>query len=264
MSDVLDVTDHGRVRLLTFNRPEALNAMNNALYWACADALTAAATDPGVATVVLTGRGRGFCAGQDMSEMSAAAGDGRGHGFGPFADGLAEFPKPVVAAVNGLGLGIGATMLPFCDLVLMADTARLRLPFTSLGVAPEAGSSYTFAATLGLQRAAYHLFTAEWMSADDALAGGLAWRVVPLADLLDEAMQLAQQIATMPIASLVATKELIVAARRDHVRAARAREDVVFQSLIGGPANAEAISAFFEKRAPDFTSLPDFTGLPAS
>jgi enoyl-CoA hydratase/carnithine racemase len=253
---MLDITDQGRVRVLTFNRPEALNAMNNALYWACADALTAAADDPGVAVVVLTGSGRAFCAGQDMGEMSAGAGDERGHGFPAFTDGLAEFRKPVVAAVNGLGVGIGSTMLPFCDLVVMADSARLKLPFPTLGVAPEAGSSYTFPATLGLQQAAYYLLTAEWMSAEAAVAAGLAFRVVPAESLLDATMTLAQQIAAMPIASLVATKELIVAARRDAVRAARAREDAVFARLIGGPANIEAITAFFEKRPADFTNLP--------
>ncbi len=253
---MLDITDHGRVRVLTFDRPEALNAMNNGLYWASADALAAAADDQGVAVVVLTGRGRAFCAGQDMGEMSAGADDGRGHGFPAFTDGLAEFRKPVIAAVNGLGLGIGATMLPFCDLVLMADTARLKLPFPTLGVAPEAGSSYTFPTALGLQQAAYYLLTAEWMSAEAALDAGLAFRVVPADSLLDTTMALAQQIAAMPIASLVATKELIVAARRDAVRAARAREDAVFARLIGGPANVEAITAFFEKRPPDFTNLP--------
>ncbi len=253
---MLDITDRGRVRVLTLDRPEALNAMNNGLYWACADALVAAADDPGVAVVVLTGRGRAFCAGQDMGEMSLGADDERGHGFPAFANGLAEFRKPVIAAVNGLGLGIGATMLPYCDLVVMADTARLKLPFSTLGVAPEAGASYTFPATLGWQQAAYYLLTAEWMSAEAAVAAGLAFRVVPVESLLDETIALAQQIAAMPIVSLVATKELIVAARRDAVRAARAREDAVFSKLIGGPANIEALTAFFEKRPADFTHLP--------
>ncbi len=254
---MLDINDHRGVRVMTFDRPDALNAMNNGLYWAAADALDSAAADPRVAVVVLTGRGRAFCAGQDMGEMSASADDGRGHGFPAFTDGLAEFSKPVIAAVNGLGLGIGATMLAFCDIVLMADTARLRLPFPALGVAPEAGSSYTFPVAMGMQQAAYYLYTAEWMTAEDAVASGLAWKAVPADDLLPETMQVAEKIASMPVVSLVATKELIVAARRDAVRAARAREDAVFAQLIGGPANVEAITAFFEKRPPDFSNLPD-------
>jgi enoyl-CoA hydratase/carnithine racemase len=253
---MIEVIDHGRVRQVTFNRPEALNAMNNALYWAAADALTAASNDPDVAVVVLTGNGRAFCAGQDMTEMSASAADSRGHGFPAFADGLAEFRKPVLAAVNGVGLGIGATMLPFCDLVFMADTARLKLPFPTLGVAPEAGSSYTFPAVVGGQIASYYLFTAEWMSAEVALASGLAYRVTPADDVLRETLAVATTIAAMPIPSLVATKELIVAARRDAVRAARDREDAAFAALLGGPANREAIAAFLEKRPADFTALP--------
>lgn len=254
---MLDVTDHGRVRVLTFDRPDALNAMNNALYWAAADALAAAADDPGVAVIVLTGRGRAFCAGQDLGEMTVATDDGRGHGFPAFTDGLAELRKPVIAAVNGLGLGIGATMLAFCDLVLMGESARLRLPFPALGVAPEAGSSYTFPVAMGAQEAAYYLYTARWMDSEAAVRSGLAWRRVADDALMDETMAVAQEIAAMPIVSLVATKELIVASRRDAVRAAREREDAVFQRLIGGPANIEAVTAFFEKRPPDFTALPE-------
>lgn len=254
---MLEITDHGRVRLIALDRPDALNAMNNALYWASADALRDAAADPEVAVVVVTGNGRAFCAGQDMMEMSTVAVDHRGHGFPVFTDVLTTFRKPILAAVNGLGVGIGATMLPYFDLVFMADSARLKLPFPTLGVAPEAGSSYTFPATLGAQTAAYFLYTAEWMSAQQALDAGLAFRVTTAEALRDETLALATQIAAMPIPSLVATKELIVAARIDAVRAARAREDAVFQRLIGAPANVEAITAFIEKRPPDFTKLAD-------
>ncbi len=253
---MIEISNDNRVRTISFNRPEALNAMNNALYWASADALAEAEADPTVAVVVLTGTGRGFCSGQDMNEMSSVASDSRGHGFPAFTNCLAEFRKPVIAAVNGIGVGIGATMLGFCDLVFMADTARLKLPFPTLGVAPEAGSSYTFPALMGLQTASYFLYTAEWISADQALQAKLAFRVSPADSLMAETHLVAKQIAAMPIASLIATKELIVAARSDAVRQARAREDAVFARLIGGPANTEAITAFLEKRPADFTELP--------
>ncbi len=149
--------------------------MSNALYRATAEALRDAAADPGMAVVVLTGNGRAFCAGQDLGEMASAAralGErrrrrrprfGTGSGFAAFTDGLIRFPKPVIAAVNGLAVGIGFTMLAHCDLVLIADTARLRAPFTTLGVCPEAASSATFPAIMGQQTAAYYLYTAEWM-----------------------------------------------------------------------------------------------------
>jgi enoyl-CoA hydratase/carnithine racemase len=108
---------------------------------------------------------------------------------------------------------------------------------------------------MGQQTAAYYLYTASWMSAADAVAAGLAWKAVPADSLMDEARALAAGIAAKPIPSLVATKELMVAARVDAIAAARAREDLQFRSLIGGPANREAVAAFLEKREPDFTGL---------
>ncbi|HMQ24896.1 MAG TPA: enoyl-CoA hydratase/isomerase family protein, partial [Acidimicrobiales bacterium] len=134
--------DSGRVRLLTLDRPDKLNAFNDALYDATAAALRDAAADPGVAVVVITGEGRAFSTGTDVTEMSALASgeaSGESHGFPGLVDALVTFPKPLLCAVNGLALGIGATMLGYADLVLMSTEARIRCPFTDLGVAPEAG-----------------------------------------------------------------------------------------------------------------------------
>ena len=143
---VLQIHDDKRVRTLTLDRPDALNAFNIELYDATARALREAATDPGVAVVLLTGNGRAFSAGTDLLEMAQIAADpdfdqGEG-GFVNLVDALVDFPKPLVVAVNGLGLGIGCTVLGFADVAFMSTTARLKCPFTSLGVAPEAASSY--------------------------------------------------------------------------------------------------------------------------
>lgn len=250
--------DHGRVRVLTLDRPEKLNAFCGDLYDALYDAFTAAADDPGVAVVVLTGSGRAFSAGQDLGEMLAppTRPDGRPYGFTGLVEAVSGFPKPLVAAVNGLGVGLGMTILAHCDLVLIADTARLRAPFAALGVVPEAASSVLFPERMGWQEAAWWLFSAEWLDADDAVRAGLAWRKVPADRLMEEALAVAGRIASMPVASLVGTKQLLVAARMERVRAAREREDEMFRRLIGGPANREAIAAFFEKREPDFANLP--------
>ena len=249
--------DTARVRTITLNRPQALNSFNNDLYWAAADAFVAAGDDPGVAVVLITGSGRGFSAGQDISEMggSSTSTETRGNGFGAFVDGLAAFRKPVVAAVNGVAVGIGATMLPLCDLVFVSDAARIKTPFPTLGVCPEAASSVTFPRTMGWQQAAYTLFTADWLTAEDAVRTGLAFRRCTPEALLDEAGALARRIAAMPIPSLVETKRLMVAGRIDTVMAARERENEAFTRLIGGPANVEAIAAFLEKRDPDFTGI---------
>jgi enoyl-CoA hydratase/carnithine racemase len=251
--------DHGRVRLLTLDRPEALNAFDNALYHATATALRQAAECHDVACVVITGAGRAFSAGQDIGEMSQidpASGEATEHGFTSLFDALSTFEKPLVVAVNGAGVGIGMTMLLHADLVVMAEHARVRVPFTALGVAPEAASSYLLPAVVGSQAAAWALYTSAWVSAREALDWGLAWRVVPGDALLHEALEIAGEIAKMPTSSLVATKRLVLDARADLVRAANVREQQAFQRLLGGPANVEALTAFLEKREPDFAGLP--------
>jgi enoyl-CoA hydratase/carnithine racemase len=257
MSAVLKIEDHGRVRLLTLNRADALNSFNDALYDAVTDALNTAATDDNVAVVVLTGAGRGFSAGQDLTEMGnkPVHTDGKRHGFEPFIDAVVSFPKPLISAVNGIGVGIGLTLLPHCDLVLIADTARLRAPFVSLGVTLEAGNSFLLPSRIGWTEAAHLLYTTNWIDAKKSVEIGLAWKMVPAAELLDEALQLASEIAVMSIAALVATKKNLLATRNDSVRAARDREIEEFDKLRGGPANLEAIAAFKEKRVPDFSKL---------
>lgn len=257
MSDLLRIEDKDGVRLLTINRPDALNALNAELYDAIEAALSEAAVRDDIAVAVITGEGRAFCAGTDLGELASPPkfDDGRAHGFEPFLDTVQAFPKPLIAAVNGIGIGIGLTMLPHCDLVLMAEDARLRAPFASLGVTAEAGSTYLLPATIGWGETAHLLYTTEWMDADKAVETGLAWRKVAAGDLLAEAMAVAGTIAKMPVASLVATKKLLLDARLSQVREARAREVPTFRNLVGGPANREAIAAFQEKREPDFSKL---------
>lgn len=244
----------GGVLELRLDRPEQLNAFNDAMYNAAADALARAAADDGVACVLLTGKGRAFSAGQDLGELA----DERDHetrmnaGFRPFIEAVESFPKPLIAAVNGIGVGIGLTLLPHCDIVLMAESARLRAPFVNLGVTAEAGSSLLLPQRLGWNRAAEMLFTGGWLNASEAVECGLALRAVPDDALLTEARDLAASIARMPAASLTATKKLMLDARLSDVRAARGREERVFSTLIGGPANRKAIAAFEEGREPDF------------
>jgi len=257
---VLRSDDHGRVRLLTLARPEALNAFNTELYDAAAAALNEAAEDGDVAVVVLTGEGRAFSAGQDLGEMASLAqdlegADGTGHGFPRFMDALIGFPKPLIAAVNGLGVGLGLTLVGHCDLCLVAESARFRPPFTALGVVPEAAASYTLPAMMGWQAASAALLASSWISADEAVASGLALRKVPDDALVDEALALAAEIAVWPISSLVGTKRVLKAAHLDAIAEARRREDREFAAMTGSPANLEALTAFLEKRPPDFTNI---------
>ena len=257
---VLAVTDAERVRTLTLDRPDALNAFNEELYDATAEALLAAADDDSVAVVVLTGAGRAFSAGTDLQEMQQRVCDpdfvpGR-HGFGGLLDALVDFPKPLVVAVNGLGLGIGATILGFADLAFMSTAARLKCPFTSLGVAPEAASSLLFPHLVGRQAAAWMLMSSEWIGPEEALAVGLVWKLCAPDELLASARRHAEVLAAKPIPSLCAVKHTMVEPQRRAIRAARDRENAWFEELMGGPANREALAAFAEGREPDFGSLP--------
>lgn len=262
----VECEDDGRIRKLALNRESALNAFDNALYRDLADAFDAARKDSAVAAVVLTGRGRAFSAGQDMTQMAEIGrelgADGLANenaeqaGFPLLMAALEAFDKPLIAAVNGLGVGLGFTILAHCDLVVMAEDARLRAPFCPLGVAPEAASSALFPARMGWQNAAWVLFSGEWVSAAEALDMGIAWKVVPAPEVISAALEAAEMIARWPIPSLVATKRAMLAGRADVVRAARQIEDAAFEDLIGSPSNIEAVTAFLEKREPDFTAIP--------
>ena len=250
---ILQIDDDKRVRTLTLNRPEALNAFNEALYDATAEALLAAADDPEVAVVLLTGAGRGFSAGTDLAEMQARITDpnftpGK-HGFTGLIDALSAFPKPLICAVNGVGVGIGATILGYADLAFMSSTARLKCPFTSLGVAPEAASSYLLPQLIGRQNAAWLLMSSEWVDAQEALRMGLVWRVSEPDELIADARKHAEVLASRPISSLIAVKQTMVEPVRPEIAAASARENALFEKLMGAAANAEALADFHRGRS---------------
>jgi enoyl-CoA hydratase/carnithine racemase len=249
---ILQVDDQNRVRTLTLNRPDALNAFNEALYQATAEALQAAAEDPDVAVVLLTGAGRAFSAGNDLKEMQARITDpemaNQGSHFTTMIDTLTRFPKPLICAVNGVGVGIGTTILGYADLAFMSTTARLKCPFTSLGVAPEAASSYLLPQLIGRQNAAWLLLSSEWVSAHEALEMGMVWKVCEPEDLLAEAHRHAEILASRPIPSLIAVKQSIVEPTRPDIAAATERENAHFAELLGGQANAAALADFTAKR----------------
>ncbi|ONH27741.1 enoyl-CoA hydratase/isomerase family protein [Pseudofrankia asymbiotica] len=265
--DLLLTSTTGRVRLLTLNRPRQANAFSSGLYLAAAEGLRAAAGDDAIGAVVLTGAGKYFSAGTDLVEMAAqastvaagnaettetakatkateeteAAGTTGGGPFNAFLDALTTFPKPLLAAVNGVGVGLGLTMLAHCDIVLISEEARLLAPFTTMGVAPEAGSSYLLPRRMGRQRAARALLAAEWISAAEAVETGLALRVCPAETLLAETLALASTIADKPLASVLATTRLIRDAERAGIERARQAESTAFRELMRRPDLGTAI-----------------------
>lgn len=258
MNNTVITENFGRTMVVRFNRADALNAMDQAVMSGLKNALQTAENDDGVAVCLLTGEGRAFCAGQDMHEMQTIGQGGEiDNQFPSMLKVLTNFSKPLLAAVNGIGVGIGMTMLAHCDLVLMAASAKLRTPFPQLGLAPEAGSSYAFANRMGWPNAAYALMSGRWFSANECLEMGLVWRVVEDDKLLAQAQAIAAEIGKNPIPSLIATKQLMLSAGRpEKVWAAHAREAKAYESLMGGVANQEAVEAFLEKREVDFSKIP--------
>ncbi|MCG8588573.1 MAG: enoyl-CoA hydratase-related protein [Proteobacteria bacterium] len=250
--------DRDGVRLLTLNRPEKKNAFHDPQWDALQRALREARHDPAVAVVVVTGAGDDFSAGQDLTAFGGGGAprpDAEASGYFGFMDALCEFDKPLLAAARGVGIGIGATLLFHCDVVYVGESVRLRLPFVSLGLVPEAASSYLLQAAIGSQRAAELFYTAEWIDAERAVALGLAARAFPDAELLDATLDRASTIARFPVGALQATKRCLMVPHRAAIRAARDAEDAGMRAQAGSPENVEAIQAFLQKREPDFKKL---------
>lgn len=233
--------DDGRVSVITFNRPEKLNAFDTSLYRAVAGALDTDRADDAVHVTVLTGAGRAFSAGQDLDEMARLAtarpGDDVESGFPDLLAALQRFDKPLLAAVNGVGIGIGCTILAHCDITLIAEGARVRVPFAEMGVAPEAASSYLFPLLMGRQRAAHALLTGDWIDAQGAVDRGLALEVVAADELMERTLAIANQIAASPLGALRAIVTTMKDAHAPAVAAARAREEAEFARLLAGFAD---------------------------
>jgi len=252
---------HAGVLTLTLNRPAQKNAFNTVQWRELRDALREAKASDAVRAVVLTGAGGAFSAGQDLSEMAqsttaaAPAGGTGAHPFGEFLDELCAFDKPLIAAVNGVAVGIGLTVLLHCDFAYVAEGARLRAPFVTLGVVPEAAASHLLPLVIGWRNACELLYGDGWLTAARAVELGLANQLCAPTDVLTTAQAKAATLAALPPEALRHTKRLLLATREAEVRAARAREDAAFRVRVGSPENLEAVRAFFEKRAPDFTKL---------
>ncbi len=239
------------VRVLAFNRPEVRNAFDTALYQEVTAALRGADTDEAISAVVLTGRGGAFTSGQDLAEMAAIATgtavEGAGQGFMGLLDALVETSVPLLAAVNGVAVGLGFTLLAHCDLVLVDAGARLRVPFAELGVPAEAASSLLFPAAMGWQQAARVLLTSDWVDAAELVELGLAVQVCEPGTVVDATVTLAARIAANPRGATRAITSLMRAARRDAVAEANRREQAAFATLLGLAAQHGTLAEFAGK-----------------
>lgn len=241
-----------RVLRVQLARPEKKNALTVDMYAALETAVARAEAEAEVRAVLLHGGPDCFTSGNDVKDFLERAAGAESPAF-RFLDRIATARKPIVAAVAGPAVGIGTTMLLHCDLVYAAAGARFQLPFVALGLVPEAGSSLLLPAAVGYPRAAELLLLGEPFGAEKALAAGLVTAVVGEAELLETARAAAAKLAALPPASVRLTKELM---RRGHAQALAAQmkeEGRLFLERLASPEAHEAMTAFFEKRKPDFS-----------
>jgi len=252
----LDVVRDGPVMTVIFNRPEKKNALSQAMYQQAHEAIEAGRVDPAIRVIILSGAGEAFTAGNDvvdfMQKMPKSATD---NPTVRFMRSVFDCEKPLIAAVNGVAVGVGVTMLLHCDLVYVAAGATLKMPFTRLALVPELCSSYLLPRLMGMPRAMELLLLGEAFTAEQAVAWGVANEALPMEAVLPRALERAHQISAMPPGSVRETKRLMRAPWRE------AGEKIFWDELetlgarLGSPEVAEAVTSFFQKRAPDFSKF---------
>ena len=252
--DVL-ISKENCILTITFNRPDKKNAITAAMYQTMADALKDAECDAGVRAILFTGKSEIFTAGNDLDDFLKNPPQSTKSPVYQFIQDLSHATKPVIAAVSGLAVGIGTTLLLHCDLVYTADNAKFSMPFAKLGLCPEFASSLLLPQIAGYQRAAEKLMLGEAFSAQEACAMGFVNKVLPSAEVLAFAQAQAAKLVALPTSSLRATKRLMKGKQIAAIEAKIKEESVLFSEMLLSKEAKEAFAAFFEKRKPDFTKF---------
>jgi enoyl-CoA hydratase/carnithine racemase len=250
MNDLVVVSHTGGVLEIRFNRPGKKNALTRDMYETVSAAFERADADPAIRVVLLTGTGDTFTSGNDVQDFQGTNRAPRGGSR--FLPAISSLEKPLIAAVNGAAIGVGTTMLLHCDLIVAARSAYFAMPFTSLGLVPEAASSLLVPRLLGHQRASAMLLLGEKLDAATAFEWGLVNRVVDDPALMDTAREMARRLAALPAQAVRLTKRLIKHGAPDV--AGRIQQEIgLFSERLASPEAQEAFAAFVEKRKPDFT-----------
>jgi enoyl-CoA hydratase len=247
------VETRGKVGLIRLNRPQALNALNRALMTDLTHALNAFEADANIGCIVITGSDKAFAAGADIKEMAektfaeAYLGD-----FAANWDRAATVRKPVIAAVAGFALGGGCELAMQCDILIAADNAKFGQPEIKLGVIPGIGGTQRFTRAVGKAKAMDIMLTGRMMDVEEAERSGLVARIVPLASLVEEAVKVAETIASMSLPSVLAAKEAVNRAFETSLAEGVRFERRVFHSLFATADQKEGMAAFIAKRPPRF------------
>ena len=236
----------GDILIISFNRPDKMNAITRSMYAGLSQSLNDAAGDFGIRCVVITSEGDHFTSGNDIGDFMSNPPTESDSDVAKFLGAILEFPKPLLAAVKGNAIGVGTTMLLHCDVVIASPDACFSMPFTSLGLVPEAGSSMLFPNLVGYQRAAQIFMTGEPFSAEQAQEMGLVATVSE--DSLAEAMRIAKKIAAQPPQAIINTKALMKAGKHDAVAAVMRAEFEIFALALQSEEAAEAFMNFMSKR----------------
>ncbi|MCB1858222.1 MAG: 2-(1,2-epoxy-1,2-dihydrophenyl)acetyl-CoA isomerase [Gammaproteobacteria bacterium] len=247
------------VATLTLNRPHSLNSFTSDMHAELRDAMEQVKSDPKVRCLLLTGAGRGFCAGQDLSDRAVVPGehtpdigDSLEKNYNPLVRAITRLPKPVVCAVNGVAAGAGANIALCCDIVLAARSAVFLQGFSKIGLIPDAGGSWTLPRLVGRARAMGLALLGEKITADQALAWGMIWQVIDDDRLIDESTMLAAWLATQPTKGLGLTKQALNASGGNTLEQQLELERKL-QSIAGASNDYRAgVTAFLQKRTPQF------------
>ena len=244
-----------RITRIEINRADKKNALTADMYQAMGEALVAAEADPQVRAILIHGKSDCFTAGNDLKDFLERPPHGEHSPVFGFLRAVSTAGKPLVAAVGGAAVGIGTTLLLHCDLVYAAPNARFQMPFVPLGLVPEAASSMLLPMLAGYQRAAELLLLGKPFDAEKALAVGIVTEIVAEADLLAHALATAAALAALPPSSLRMTKGLMKSRHAEAVANAMGEEGEKFRAQLSSAEAKEAMSAFFEKRKPDFSKF---------
>ena len=251
----------GAVRIITLNRPAALNSFTGEMHVQLLAALNAAADDATVRAVIVTGAGRGFCAGQDLTDPDMAVVQGGAPDIGaviqrryvPLALRIRSMPVPVIAAVNGVAAGAGANFALGCDMVVAARSAGFIQAFSKIGLIPDCGGTWLLTRLVGRASALGLAMTGDKLPAEEAQRIGLIWQCVDDAALMDSAMALAAKLAALPSKALAETRHALDAAAKLDYEGALALEARLQRDLGHAHDFSEGVAAFLGKRAPAFT-----------